>query len=182
LSARTRLAGDGGDHFLEAADIGRDAEMISTRQPCSRRSAGTCAEVAAKSAASSPPVPARISEHGGALVGRVAGQQLDGSARSASGSLLAISSASLPPSRAARLGRRRRSSRQALALGAQPAHFARRGGDRLDRGIVLGQRTNSSGARLGAAMAAELVLARLDRRDPLRRDRVMQPRSARARR
>ena len=112
-------------------------------------------------------------EHRGALVGGVARQQLDRQRALGLGQLLADF-----------LGLMRRQllelglgggvggeAGQHLQLGAQPAHLARRRGDRLDLRIFLGQAHELVGREVGRGhRLGQLMLLRLDRDDPVERD------------
>ena len=61
---------------------------------------------------------------------------------------------------------------QHLQLGAQPPHLARRGGDRLDRRIILRQANElvRREARARPSPSRKFMLLRLDRRDPFGRN------------
>ena len=104
----------------------------------------------ANNAASSPPVPARTSSIAARSSAASRGSSLTASARSASGNWRSIVGQFLDrPSARSSSSASLVIVSQALALGAQPAHFARGGGDRLDRGIFLGQADEFVGRQVG---------------------------------
>ena len=137
------LAGDRGDHLLEAADFGR-ARRDHLDPPAlrPRHSAGTCGTGRRRTG---PPRRRRCRRGSRASPARSSaasrGSSFSASARSASGSC-ACMLGQLPPRPSARIsgvGIVRSSRSSDVELGAQPPHLARRRGDRLDLGIILGQ-------------------------------------------
>ena len=149
----------------------RSPRSARTASPWPRHSAGTCATGRRRtSAASSPPVPARISSIAARSSAASRGSSFSASARSASGSC-ACSSASSSARHLAdarRVGIVRASRSSDLDLGAQPPHLARRLGDRLDLGIILGERTNCVGREIAAPTSpvCSSSAPRLDGGDP----------------
>ena len=139
--------------FLEAADFRRRSPRSArTASPWSRHSAGTCAAGRRRTAR---PRRRRCRRGFRASPARSSaasrGSSLSASARSASGSLRRITSAS-SAAIARNSGSVPRSSImpvEHLELGAQPPHLARRLGDRLDLGIILGQLHEGLGREIG---------------------------------
>ena len=144
---------DRGDRFLVAADLGR-ARRDQLEPPALRLGEALvhAQQVAGEQRRLVAAGAGADLEHRGAVVGGVARQQLDRQRALGLGQLVA-DLLGLGRRHFLELGLGGRVGEHAvqhLELGAQPPHLARRGGDRLDRGIILGQPHELVGRQVAA--------------------------------